>query len=68
MEIIENEKGGVWSKLADRRVGCLFLWGNLASKSQIEPLGVGEPIVHCNAWSLKLYLCWYIIEDEIPIY
>ena len=45
MEIIKNERGAVWSKLADRRVGSLFLWGNLASKSQIEPLGVSEESV-----------------------
>ena len=47
MEITENERGGVLSKLADRRVGSLFLRGNLASKSEIEPLGVGEENIQC---------------------
>ena len=47
MEITENERGGVWSNLVDRLVGSLFVWGNLASKREIEPLGVGEKNVQC---------------------
>ena len=47
MEITENERGGVWSNLADRKVASLFVWGKLASKSEIEPLGVGEEKVQC---------------------
>ena len=39
--------GGVWSYLADRRVASLFFWGNLASNSEIELLGVGEENVQC---------------------
>ena len=37
MEITENERGVFGLNLADCRVGSLFLWGNLASKSEIEP-------------------------------
>ena len=31
----------------NQRVASLFVWGNLASKSEIEPLGVGEENVQC---------------------
>ena len=68
MEITENESGGVWSKLADCRVSSLFLWGNLASKSEIEPLGVGEENVQCIYMEHKIIPLLVIIQNETPIY